>query len=156
MNITRKDFIESFIGGFAVTAIFPSIGFQSESNDEFEDLLVDRYYTYQGGEYKDTGGWGSPYPAMMNELMSFFKYHDNCRDLEDIAEKMEKRGYYLSQSQYFGKPYRRYNKIPLTKKWVMEFYRRHKDETIDDWQRQYDIHYANLRDSGWKVEDDYI
>lgn len=145
MNITRKDFIESFIGGFVVTATFPSIGFQSELNDEFEDLLVDRYYIYQGGEYKDTGGWGCPYTAMMNELMAFFKYHDNCRDLEDIAEEIEKRGYYLSQSQYLGKPYREYNKIFLTKRWIMKFYDRHKDETFEDWNRQYDAYYENLR-----------
>lgn len=150
MDMTRRN----FVGALVATLAIPTIGVvafpKEKKGDWFQDLVVDRYYVYQGGEYKDTGGWGCPYPGMMDELMGFFKHHDHCRDLEDMAEKMEKRGYYLSQSQYFGKPYCKYDKIPLTKKWVMEFYRRHKDETSEDWQRRYD----KYRDSGWKVTDD--
>lgn len=127
MNMTRRNFIGALTAAAAVPAVGAAAVPKEKAEDWFQDLLVDRYYAYQGGEYGDTGGWGCPYSGMMDELMSFFKYHDHCRDLEDVAETMEKRGYYLSQSQYFGKPYRRYGNISLTKRWVLEFYRRYKD-----------------------------
>ena len=80
---------------------------------------------------------------------------DFCREIENRMVEIEKRGIYIGQTQYFGKPYCEYKKIPLTKKWLTEFYRRHKDDKPEDWQKRYDDHYDALRASGWKVEDDY-
>lgn len=154
MDMTRRN----FVGAIAATLAIPSIGFAlpKNENDWFEDLKVDRYYTLQGGPYKDTGGWGCPYPGMGSELLEDMKYWEHCRELEDKLKKVEDLGFYLSQSQYFGKPYRKYEKIPLTKRWMMEFYRRHKDDKPGDWQKRYDDYYDALRASGWTVADDRV
>lgn len=158
MNMTRRD----FIGSLFSIASFSLIGFlvpkknAVEKEDWFEDLIVDRYYMVQGGPYKDTGGWGCPYDSMGNELVQIFRYFEQCNELEDKFEKIEENGFYLSPSQYFGKPYCRYEKIPMTKKWLMEFYRRHKNDTAADWQKRYDDYYDSLRASGWKASDDDI
>lgn len=157
MNITRKN----FIGCLTAALALPSIGLtatatRKNEDDWFEDLVVDRYYTIQGGPYKDTGGYGSPYNTLGAEMIMEFRYWERCRELEDKFEEIERRGFYLSQSQYFGKPYREYNKIPLTKRWLMEFYRRHKNDTPDVWQKRYDDYYNALSSSGWKVSDDYV
>lgn len=151
MDMTRRN----FVGAIAATLAIPSIGV-AESNDWFEDLKVDRYYTLQGGPYKDTGGWGCPYPGMGADLIQWLSHADHCRELEYKLEQVEARGFYLSQSQYFGKPYRKYEKIPLTKRWMMEFYRRHKDDKPEDWQKRYDDYYNALRASGWTVADDRV
>lgn len=107
MDTTRRN----FVGAIAAALAIPSIG-TAESNDWFEDLKVDRYYTLQRGPHKDTGGWGCPYPSMGNEIVKNMKFWEHCRELEDKLDEVESRGFYLSQSQYFGKPYREYEKIP--------------------------------------------
>ena len=87
MDMTRR----SFVGAVAATLAIPSIGI-AESNDRFEDLRVDRYYTLQGGHYKDTGGWGCPYPAMGNEIVKSMEFWEHCRELEDKLDEVESRG----------------------------------------------------------------
>lgn len=152
MDMTRR----SFVGAVAATLAIPSIGI-AESNDWFEDLRVDRYYTLQGGHYKDTGGWGCPYPAMGNEIVKSMEFWEHCRELEDKLDEVESRGFYLSQSQYFGKSYREYEKIPekipLTKRWMTEFYRRHRDDKPEDWKKRYDDYISDLKARGWHLVD---
>lgn len=154
MKTSRREFIGALAAAVAVSPIVSATAENTSKDnwfeDWFEDLVVDRYYTIQGGPYKDTGGWGCPYDTMGAELISEFSYWDHCRELEDKFERIEKEGFYLSQSQYLGKPYREYEKIPMTKKWLMEFYLRHKNDTPADWRRRYDAYYNALRASGYK------
>ena len=148
MDTTRRN----FVGAIAAALAIPSIGI-AESNDWFEDLKVDRYYILQRGPHKDTGGWGCPYPSMGNEIVKNMKFWEHCRELEDKLDEVESRGFHLSQSQYFGKPYREYEKIPLTKRWMTEFYRRHKDDKPEDWKKRYDDYISDLKARGWRLVD---
>lgn len=147
MDITRRGFIGSIAAGVAASAV-------GIPRKEFEDIRVDWYYVLQGGEYKDTGGWGCPGSSMGCELIDTFRYYDYCRELEDKAEIIEKKGYYLSPTHYFGKDCK-YPKIPLTKKWIMEFYRRHKDDGQDVWQARYDRYFSDYK-AGKYSPDNYI
>ena len=149
MDMTRKGFIGALAGAIAV----PVIG-ATKKKDEFQDIRVDWYYVFQGGEYKDTGGWGCPGSSMGCELIDSFRYYNYCRELEDKAELIEKRGYYLSPSHYFGKNCK-YDKIPLTKKWIMEFYRRHKDDGPDVWQARYDRYFSDYKAGKYSPENIY-
>ena len=149
MDMTRKGFIGALAGAIAV----PVIG-ATKKKDEFQDIRVDWYYVFQGGEYKDTGGWGCPGSEMGCELIDSFRYYNYCRELEDKAELIEKRGYYLSPSHYFGKNCK-YDKIPLTKKWIMEFYKRHKDDGPDVWQARYDRYFSDYKAGKYSPEKTY-
>ena len=151
---TRRGFIGSLTAALAV----PSVGLAlptAKSDDWFQDLVVDRYYVLQGGPYGDTGGWGGTYSDMGAQLTKLLTWYNYCRELEDNCEILETKGYYLAQSQYFGKPFCQYEKIPLTKKWLTEFYRCHKVDKPEDWQKRYDDYYDALCASGWKASDDY-
>ena len=144
MNMTRRNFVGSLVAMMAI----PAIG---KDNDWFEDIRVDRYYTLQGGTYGDTGGWGYPGYMLGPKLIENMDYWKYCREFEDTIEDVERRGFYLTPSSYFGEPYRRYDKIPLTKEWMMEFYNRHKGETWEMWKSGYDNHIAGLKSRGWRV-----
>ena len=153
MDISRR----GFIGSLAAAAVLPSAGSVLAGPDDwFEDLRPDRYYELQGGPYKDTGGWGCPYPSMGSMLVEDLKDWDHCRVIDDRMAKVEQKGYYLTVTTYFGSPYRKCGRIYLTERWLREFYRRHRDDTRDDWQRRYDEHYDALRASGWKREYDHM
>ena len=121
----------------------------------FEDLVVDRYYVLRGGIYEETGGWGCPYPGMGMELTEMMKYWNKKGKLDAKLDEISRQGFWLSQTQYHGKPYCQYDDIPLTKDWLVEFYMRHKNDTMEDWYNRHREHYARLRDSGWKISDDY-
>ena len=149
MKTTRRNFIGTLAGAIAV----PAIG-ANKKEEEFQDIRVDWYYVLQGGEYKDTGGWGCPGSSMGCELIDSFRYYDYCRELEDKAEIIERKGYYLSPSHYFGKDCK-YDKIPLTKKWIMEFYRRHKDDGPDVWQARYDRYFSDYKAGRYSPENIY-
>ena len=141
-----------FIGSIAAFGTLPLIG---KGKDWFEDIRVDWYYVFQGREYKDTGGWGCSGSSMGCELIDSFRYYNHCRELEDKAEIIEKRGYYLSPTHYFGKLYCEYDKIPLTKKWIMEFYKRHKDDGPDIWQVRYDRYFSDYKAGKYSPENIY-
>lgn len=96
---------------------------------------------------------GCPYPSMGNEIVKNMKFWEHCRELEDKLDEVESRGFHLSQSQYFGKPYREYEKIPLTKRWMTEFYRRHGDDKPEDWKKRYDDYISDLKARGWRLVD---
>lgn len=130
MDMTRRNFVGSLVATMAI----PAIG----KDDWFEDIRVDRYYTLQGGQYGDTGGYGCPGYELGAELIENMKYWEQCRYLEDTIESVEERGFYLTPSTYFEKPWRRYDRIYLTKRWMMEFYNRHKDEPLESWKKRYD------------------
>lgn len=154
MDTSRRN----FIGGLtAVMALPPTIGIcgDAQSEDWFQDIRVDRYYDLKGGPYKDTGGWGCPGYSMACELIERFQHYDRCRELEDKAAAIEKKGFYLTPSQYFGAPWRQYDKIPMTKKWVMEFYRRHKAETWEDWKARYDEYFMDYKDGKYSPKKVY-
>lgn len=151
MNTTRR----SFIGAIAAVGALPLIGKSAEQDVWFQDIRVDWYYVLQGGEYKDTGGWGCPGHSMALELITSFNVYDQQRLLEDNAETIEKKGYYLSPTHYFGKPYCEYDKMPLTKKWIMEFYRRHKDDTPDEWQARYDRYFEDYKAGRYSPDKEY-
>ena len=144
MNITRRDFIGSLVATMSIPTIGQTVDDQFPADDQFEDIRADRYYTLQGGQYGDTGGYGCPGYELGAELIENMKYWEQCRYLEDTIESVEERGFYLIPSTYFEKPWRSYNRIYLTKDWMMEFYRRHKDETFDMWKSRYDEYLYNL------------
>lgn len=126
-----------FIGSIAAIGALPLIGKSAEQDDWFEDIRVDRYYVLQGGQYGDTGGLGCPGYELGSELIENMKCWEQCRYLEDNIDSVEKRGFYLTPSTYFETPWREFNRIYLTKRWMVEFYRRHKDETKEDWENKY-------------------
>lgn len=127
----------NFIGAIAAIGALPLIGKSAEQKDWFEDIQVDRYYVLQGGPYGDTGGSGCPGYELGAEFIEIMKYSEHCRCLEDIIESVEERGFYLTPSTYFEKPWRQYDRIYLTKRWMMEFYNRHKDEPFENWKKGY-------------------
>ena len=149
--MTRRDFLVSL----AAAAVLPSAGSALALPDDwFEDLRPDRYYTLQGGHFGDTGGYGGPYPEMCQVMRLNMLYSGGAPDLEARLADIESGGYYLTPTQYHGKPFRSYGRIPVTARWLREFERRHSGEDYDDWQRRYDTYYAGLRASGWKPEYD--
>ena len=127
----------NFIGVIAAIGALPLIGKSAKQDDWFEDICVDKYYDLQGGHYGDTGGWGCPGYELGAELIENMKYWEQCRYLEPTIESVEDRGFYLTPSTYFEKPWRRYDRIYLTKRWMMEFYNRHKDEPLENWKKGY-------------------
>lgn len=135
----------SFIGSIAAIGALPLIGKSAEQKDWFEDILADRYYELQGGQYGDTGGIGCPGYELGAELIVNMKYWEQCRCLEDNIESVEKRGFYLTPSTYFEKPWRRYDRIYLTKRWLTEFYNRHKDEPLEIWWNKYDVYLEKIQ-----------
>ena len=154
METTRRDFM---FGAIATATVAPLVGLashtigKSTTDDAFEDIRVDRYYTLQGGQYGDTGGWGQPGYSMGPEIIKTVEFWEHCRELEDKLNVIEGKGFYLTPSSYFGEPHRTYDKIPLTKEWLMEFYRRHKRETWEMWKSNYDNYIAGLKSRGWRT-----
>ena len=132
MDTTRREFI---FGAIATTAIVPFTGLADEV---FEDIRVDRYYVLQGGQYGDTGGYGQPGYMQGPELIIQMRYWEQRREFEDKLDHIEKHGFYLTPSSYLEDPWRQYDRIYLTKRWMMEFYNRHKDEPLENWKKRYD------------------
>ena len=147
-DISRR----GFIGSLAAAVVLPPAA--AEREDWFQDLRADWYYTLQGGPYKDTGGWGCPYAGMGNMLVETLQEWDADGLLDDKLAHVEREGFYLTPSQYFGKPWRRYGRIYLTERWMREFYRRHRDDTPSDWDRRYDEYRDALLATGWKSDYD--
>lgn len=147
--ITRR----GFIGSLAACGAASALG--SSSRKPFEDIRIDRYYMLQGWEYGDTGGYGYPGYELGTKLIENMKYWEQCRNLEHTIDIVEGRGFFLSPSQYHGAPYREFGRIYLTKDWMMEFYRRHKDEPIELWEQRYDRYLADVQ-SGKYSPDNYI
>ena len=138
MGTTRRDFIGAFTSAIAI----PITGFAIPMNkradeDWFEDIRIDRYYMFQGGQYGDTGGYGNPGYVWGPEFTEYLKHLEHCHELEDKLAQIEKNGYYFAPQTYLGDKWRRYDKMPITKDWAMEFYKRHKDETFDMWKSRY-------------------
>lgn len=129
-KITRR----GFIGSIAAFGALPLIG---KGKDWFEDIRVDRYYVLQGGQYGDTGGYGQPGYMQGPEFLNAMRYWEYCRELEDKLDIVEKRGFYLTPSSYLEDPWREYDKIYLTKRWMLDFYNRHKDEPVENWKKRY-------------------
>ena len=127
----------NFIGAIAAIGALPLIGKSAEQDDWFEDIRVDRYYDLQGGQYGDTGGWGCPGYEFGPSLVEGMKYWERCRNLEDSIKRLEEGGFYLTPSSYLEEPWRQYDRIYLTKRWMMEFYNRHKDEPVENWKNGY-------------------
>ena len=128
----------SFIGAIAAIGALPLMGKSEKQDDWFEDIRIDRYYVLQGWEYGETGGWGCPGYELGAELIKNMKCWEHCRYLEDNIESVEKRGFYLTPSSYLEDPWRQYDRIYLTKRWLTEFYNRHKDEPVENWEKRYD------------------
>jgi len=131
MNMTRRDFVASLGAAMAVPMSI-------KADDWFIDIGVDKYYVLQGGQYGDTGGVGQPGYAEGPELVEYLHHLEHCRELEDSLEIIEKNGYYFTPSSYLTKPWREYDRIYLTKRWMLEFYRRHKNDTPDMWRSKYE------------------
>ena len=138
MDMTRKDFIGAFTSAIAI----PLTGFAIPMNkrvdeDWFEDIRIDRYYILQGGQYGETGGYGNPGYVWGPEFTEYLKNFEYCHKLEDKLTQIEQNGYYFTPQTNLGDKWRRYDKIPITKDWAMEFYKRHKYETSDIWKSRY-------------------
>ena len=147
-DMTRR----GFVGGLVAAVALPSVAAGQE--DWFQDLEVDRYYDLQGGPYKATGGWGQPYAGMGDMLVEALKDWDARRLLDGNLALIERKGFYLTPSQYLGKPWRHYDRIYLTESWMREFYHRHRDDTRADWDRRYDEYRDALLATGWKSDYD--
>ena len=134
MNTTRKEFIAALTAA-GISTVF---GVDKKKKEEFQDIRVDRYYVLKGGQYKDTGGVGAPGDDWGSELKEFMDWQVYCRDLDRWIKHVEKSGYYLEVSGYFGpddaKPF---EKIYLKRGWLMKFYNLHKNETRQDWENKY-------------------
>lgn len=133
MDTTRRD----FIGAMAAVGALPLIGESAERDGRFQDIRVDRYYELQGGHYGDTGGYGCPGHEIGAKLIGNMKYWKQCRYLEDTVESVEERGFYLTPTQYFCAPRRKFDRICLTRDWMLEFCRRHRDEPLESWELRY-------------------
>ena len=151
MKTTRKNFIGTLAGAIAL----PVIGSTIKKNDEFQDIRVDRYYVLQGGQYGDTGGSGCPGYMLGPELIENMDYWKHCRCFEHSIEDVERRGFYLTPSQYFGAPYQKFNRIYLTKDWMMEFYSRHKNEVKNDWVSRYNRYLNDVNSGTYTPENNY-
>ena len=147
-KITRR----GFIGSIAAIGALPLI---DNGKDWFEDIRVDRYYILQGGQYGDTGGSGSPGYMLGPEIIENMDYWKYCRNFEHNIEDVEKRGFYLTPSQYFGAPSRKFNRIYLTRDWMMEFYNRHKNEVKNDWESRYDRYLNDVNSGAYTPENNY-
>ena len=150
MNTTRREFI---FGAVATTAIIPFAGIADEV---FEDIRTDRYYELQGGQYGDTGGYGCPGYELGAKLIENMKYWEQCRYLEHNIESVEERGFYLTPSTYLVKPWRRYDRIKKKKKWLMEFYRRHKNEPLESWESRYKRYLDNVHTGKYNPNNSYL
>ena len=148
MDMTRRNFVGSLVATMAI----PAIG---KNDDWFEDIRVDRYYMLQGWQYGDTGGWGQPGYTEGPEIIIQMKYWEHCRELDDKLDIVEERGFYLTPTQYFGAPYRKFNRIYLTKDWMLEFYRRHKDEPLENWESRYDRYLNDVNSGTYTPENNY-
>lgn len=135
----------NFIGAIAAIGALPLMGKSAKQDDWFEDIRVDRYYVLQGGQYGDTGGYGCPGYELGAELIKDMKYWKQGRYLEYNIEYIEERGFYLTPSSYFEKPWRQYDRIYLTKRWLTEFYNRHKDEPLEIWRNKYDAYLEKIQ-----------
>ena len=152
MKTTRKN----FIGTLGAALALPVIGLENRKNEDwFEDIRVDRYYVLQGGQYGDTGGSGCPGYMLGQELIENMDYWKHCRYFEHNIEDIERRGLYLTPSQYFGAPYRKFNKIYLTNDWMMEFYNRHKNEVKYDWEFRYSKYLDDVNSGIYPPENNY-
>ena len=149
MNTTRREFI---FGAVATTSIAPFSGIAGEV---FEDIRVDRYYELQGGPYGDTGGWGQPGYMQGPEIIKQMQYWEHCRELEDKLDCIEKRGFYFTPTQYFGADWRKFDRIYLTKDWMMEFYRRHKDEPLENWELRYNRYLDDVHTGKYNPSNNY-
>lgn len=149
MNTTRREFI---FGAVATTSIAPFAGIAGEV---FEDIRVDRYYDLQGGHYGDTGGCGQPGYMEGPELVRSMEFWDHCRELEDKLDCIEKRGFYFTPTQYFGADWRKFDRIYLTKDWMMEFYRRHKDEPLENWELRYKRYLDDVHTGKYSPSNNY-
>ena len=151
MKTTRRN----FIGAIAAIGALSLIGRSVEQDDWFEDIRVDRYYELQGGHYGDTGGCGCPGYQLGAELIENMKYWEQCRYFEHNIESVEERGFYLSPTQYFGAPYKKYDRIYLTKKWLVEFYNRHKNDDKKDWEFRYDKYLRDVKSGTYRLDNNY-
>lgn len=143
MKTTRRNFIGTLAGVIAVPAIGSAT---KKKKDEFQDIRVDRYYILKGGQYKDTGGIGAPGVSVGSELKEDMDWHMFCRDIDDWIGHVEKSGYYLEVSGYFGPDNaKQFGKIQLKRDWLMKFYSIHKNEVKEDWERKYDKYLKSIQ-----------
>lgn len=146
MKTTRRN----FIGAIAAIGALPLIGKSTEQDDWFEDIRVDRYYVLQGWQYGDTGGYGQPGYMQGPEIINAMRAWEHCRELEDKLDLVEERGFYLTPSSYLEDPWREYDRIYLTKRWMMEFYNRHKSKPMENWKKRYDKCLAGYLELKWE------
>ena len=90
-----------------------------------------------------------------SELLASMRHWDHCRELDSNLELVEDRGFYFTPSQYFGGTHRQYDRIYLTKEWMMEFYHKHKDDTAEMWERRYHKYLDDVHSGAYR-QDNYI
>ncbi len=147
MDTTRR----AFIGSIAAFGALPLIG----KDDWFDDIRVDRYYDLHGGPYGDTGGWGEPGYKQGPEIIESMKYWEHCRELEDKLDYIEKQGFYFTPTQYFGADWREFDRIYLTKDWMLKFYSRHKDEPLESWGLRYERYLDDVHTEKYSPSNNY-
>ena len=143
MKTTRRNFIGTLAGVIAV----PTFGLATKKKkDEFQDIRVDRYYVLKGGQYKDTGGIGCPGVSLGSGIVEDMDWQLYCRSLDRWIEHVEKSGYYLEVSGYFGPDNaKQFGKIQLKRDWLMKFYNLHRNETKEDWEKKYDQYLKSIK-----------
>lgn len=130
MSTTRRGFITDLASTFAVA---PVVGYLPEKYDgDFRDLQVGCFYFVK--DYEGTTSLQS-YPVMGNRLVKIFEvFRQPGESIEDFCQSVEDMKVCLME-RWKDDPD---GEIPLTKDWLMEFYRRHKDDTFDMWKSRYD------------------
>ena len=130
MSTTRRGFIAELASTFAVA---PVVGYFPEKHDgDFRDLQVGCFYF--ATDYEVPTSLQS-YPVMGDMLVKMFEdFRHPEESIEDFCQSVEDMKLCLIERRKDNPDY----EIPLTKNWLMEFYRRHKDETFDIWKSKYD------------------
>ena len=128
MYIDRKTFIGGMIASIA-TQLF------GWNKSEFDDIRVDRYYVLIGNNRVPEGWPGSDTGKYLIEDL---KYEANFRPIEEVIDEIASRNFMFKVTEYcsLDENLVKYNDIHLTKDWLTEFYRRHKDEDPNKWEEK--------------------
>lgn len=119
MNINRRGFIGAMMASAAALAVGPAA-----AEEEFQDLRTDRYYVWQM-EGTDRNHLDMSGRDLMNGLIRISKHPD----FDAIMDGVDDLGLYFEEySTVLGGFYRCERKIPVTRKWLEELYRRHRSD----------------------------
>lgn len=136
--ITRR----GFLSAITAVAASPVLRYGYEKSDSnFRDIQVGFRYAIM---LKDLKGPYISYPEMGYRLVSFLRaLRRYGHRVEDSVAAIEEVGTCLRERLDNDLP-RDALVIPLTKDWLMEFWRRHRYDTPDDWYARCGMHISGM------------